>query len=127
MKGLDLLLDEDRKFVERKGWDVDVTKIDSSSELMVVINNFKLSDKYIPREISLLVRLLQGYPITPIDSWWTNPVVTLSSNSAKPPGATGENAFLEKTWQWWSRHPSWRAGIDNLETFMAIVIKELQL
>ena len=130
MSGLEHLLEEDRIFLERKGWDVDITPVGDppAREMLVVINNFSLSGKYTPASIELLVRLSPGYPASPIDSWWTYPRISLNTNPPhQPEGATGENTFLDKSWQYWSRHPNWRSGIDNLETFMAIAIKELQM
>lgn len=129
MSGLEHLLDDDRAFLERKGWDVDVTLVGEppARETLIVIRNLNLSDKYTPQTVDLLIRQLHGYPVTPIDSWLTNPAVFLAENtSEKPAGAAGESVFLERNWQSWSRHPAWRPGVDNLETFMAIVLKELQ-
>jgi hypothetical protein len=129
MSGLEHLLDEDRLYLERKAWDVDVTLVGDppAREILIVIHNFSISEKYTPRTVDLLIRQLHGYPVTPIDSWLTNPTVFLADNpSEKPAGAASEGNFLDRNWQSWSRHPAWRSGVDNLETFMAIIIKELR-
>lgn len=128
MRDLDLLLDEDRAFLERKGWNVEIKKIDlgnNISEIHIIIRNFSLSERYNPRKADILLKQLPGYPDVKMDCLWTYPVI-LRAEDGKRPGATdGEVDLHGIKWQQWSRHIDWRAGIDCLETYTAVILKEL--
>ncbi len=75
----------------------------------------------------LLIQLSPGYPDVPIDMWWFDPAVRLADGRAVPATeATGY--FLGRSWQRWSRHfqpGQWRSGIDGLESFIALIGREL--
>jgi hypothetical protein len=77
----------------------------------------------------LLMRLSSGYPDIPPDMWWFDPPV-LRADGKEIPCTQSRERHLGRDWQRWSRHlnPSqWRSGIDSLESFLAIIRRELQL
>jgi len=127
MTGLEYLLEDDKVFLERKEWDVEVKKV--GQETQIVIHKFLLPSKYSPSEVDLLVRQLPGYPEAGMDMFWTKPDVLLKENNQKPQATEVHEKFTEfgdEDWQRWSRHMNgWRSGADNLETFFAAIQNEL--
>lgn len=96
--------------------------------ICVVLPAFPLPAGYDREHTDLLLRLSPGYPDVPPDMWWFNPAVKLANGGA-PPATDVRESHLGRTWQRWSRHLSpgqWRSGIDSLETFLALIRKELR-
>jgi Prokaryotic E2 family E len=94
----------------------------------VVIPDFELPPGYDRPRSTLLVRLSPGYPDVPPDMWWFNPPVQ-RSDGAPIPATQCTEQHLGATWQRWSRHfqqGQWQSGIDCLETFLALVRRELE-
>lgn len=123
-----LLSDEDYEFLVRKGWAYDVQAVPAGSgrELLIVVRNFPLPEKYRPRAADMLVRQLPGYPEAGMDMFWTRPDVVIASTGQKPDRADQVETYGGLPWQRWSRHwNGWRANVDNLETFFAAIQKEL--
>ena len=117
----------DGQFLASKG-------LDFSEEALAgwrhfVFHDFVLPPAYTPRTCELLVRLPPGYPNASPDMFWTRPDIRLAATGAWPARADVHEAHGGLTWQRWSRHlpaASWRAGIDNLQTYLAMVRRELQ-
>lgn len=124
MTGGEHLLDEDRAFLGRKGWEVEVTL--SGNERFIVVHGYKFPEKYTPSSADLLVKQPSGYPESGMDSFWTCPDITLAATGEKPQSAHNYETILGQQWQFWSRHGSWRPGIDTLETFFASINRELK-
>jgi hypothetical protein len=131
MSGVELLLEEDKAFIQRKGWNVDVVR-QENHEIHVIIRNFQLSPKFTPQQVDVLIRLLPGYPDTALDMFWTTPEVLLTGINQKPRNTEvvevvpGHSAPMQR----WSRHMGvWRpGGQDNLESFYAAAMhKELKM
>ena len=75
----------------------------------------------------LLFRLSPGYPDVPPDMWWFNPPVRRADGTEIPATQAYEH-HLGREWQRWSRHlqpGQWRSGVDSLESYLAIVRREL--
>jgi len=75
----------------------------------------------------LLIRLQPGYPDLPPDMWWFSPALSLASGGVIQATQVTEN-HLGRTWQRWSRHfqpGQWRSGIDGLESYVALIDREL--
>jgi hypothetical protein len=75
----------------------------------------------------LLLRLSPGYPDVPPDMWWFDPPVRLA-NGGSIPATEHIETHLGRAWQRWSRHfnsGQWKSGIDSLESFMALIRKDL--
>lgn len=76
----------------------------------------------------LLLRLSPGYPDVAPDMWWFSPPVRRSDGCAIAATEVTESHF-GRSWQRWSRHLSpgqWRAGVDSLESYLALVHAELR-
>ena len=93
----------------------------------VLLPGWPLPAGYNRTSSDLLIRLQAGYPDVPPDMWWFAPFVLFSDGSAVPATEVRE-PHLGRTWQRWSRHlqaDQWRAGIDGLETFLALICTDL--
>lgn len=116
-----LIPDEDIEFLNEKGYDYELVQV--SGAVHLILHRFPFP-RYVPREADMLIRLPAGYPQTALDMFYTIPDVKLPSG-AFPDRCNQHPAFEGKTWQQWSRHGTWRVGIDNLRTFLSAVIKEI--
>lgn len=77
----------------------------------------------------LLLRLNPGYPDVPPDMWWFDPAIRRANGSVIPATEHVEH-YLGRSWQRWSRHlpaGQWRSGVDGLESYLALVHRELRL
>jgi hypothetical protein len=94
----------------------------------VVFPGFALPPGYDRPKSDLLVRLRPGFPDVPPDMWWFNPPVLLAGGRSVPATEVTEH-HLGRSWQRWSRHFSagqWRSGTDCIESFLALIRKELE-
>jgi hypothetical protein len=93
----------------------------------VVIPAFPLGEGFDPPQSDLLIRLAPGYPDVPPDMWWFDPPVRRKDGVAIVATQARER-HLGKEWQRWSRHLTpgqWRSGVDSIESYLAIVRREL--
>jgi hypothetical protein len=94
----------------------------------VLLPNWPLPAGYTLPQATLLLRLSAGYPDVQPDMWWFNPPVVRTDGRPIPATEATEHHFGQQ-WQRWSRHLSagqWHAGIDGLESYLALVRKELE-
>src|SRR6266487_6131664 len=94
----------------------------------VVLEGYHLPLGYDRVESNLLLRLAAGYPDVQPDMWWFDPPVRLSDGRPVPATDCIEQ-HLGRSWQRWSRHlgpGQWRPGADCLETFLALIRRELE-
>ena len=119
-----MLREEDRKFMDRKGWNWEAKKItfpNRVSETHVIVHDYRLPSKYFPDTVDLLARVLRGYPEVGLDMFWTRPHVVLITG-ATPHAADRFEWHGNLLWQRWSRHLNdWRPEVDNFETFFASI------
>ena len=104
---------EDRDFLTQKG----VELIEGPGLVYAVLNNEELGSAYAPNSARVMFQVPFGYPDAAMDMFWTFPTVKLSSSGSDPQQCSHFEEHMGETWQRWSRHISWRAGIDNLRTF----------
>ena len=117
-----LIPEQDRDFLDRKNYDYEIVSLGGA--IYIIFKNFDFPQCYNPQKADLLVILPPGYPNSAVDMFWTNPDVKLLNNNL-PKSSEHHEAYLSRNWQRWSRHLIWRAGIDNLRSFIAAVNKEL--
>jgi hypothetical protein len=94
----------------------------------IVFPGYKLPGGYDRAASDLLLRLQPGFPDVPPDMWWFNPAIRLATGRVVQATEVVER-HLGKDWQRWSRHfnaGQWRSGIDSLESFLALIRKELE-
>ena len=76
----------------------------------------------------LLLRLSPGYPDVAPDMWWFSPAVMLADGRQIVATQVVEQ-YLGRPWQRWSRHfnqGQWSPGIDCLETYLALIRREVE-
>jgi len=96
--------------------------------ICVILPNFELPHGFDRSRADLLLRLSPGYPDVPPDMWWFDPPVKRASG-ATIAATEVQEAHLGRTWQRWSRHfaqGQLRSGVDCLETFLALIQRELR-
>jgi hypothetical protein len=94
----------------------------------LVFPSYTLPSGYDRATSDLLLRLQPGFPDVPPDMWWFNPAIRLANGQAVQATEVVER-HLGKDWQRWSRHfnaGQWRSGVDSLESFLALIRKELE-
>lgn len=95
--------------------------------ICVILPSFTLPAGLNPTQSDLLVRISAGYPDVAPDMWWFDPPVARIDGQPIPATQVIER-HLGRSWQRWSRHLTpgqWRSGIDGLESFLAIIRREL--
>lgn len=95
--------------------------------ICVVVPDFPLGPGYDRPVADLLLRLAPGYPDVAPDMWWFHPYVRRADGGPIPATEVYERHF-GREWQRWSRHlqpGQWRSGIDSIESYLAIVRREL--
>jgi hypothetical protein len=94
----------------------------------VVFQGYRLPAGYDREQADLLLRLNPGFPDVQPDMWWFDPAVRLKDGrSVKATDVTEHH--LGRTWQRWSRHfnaGQWRSGVDSLESYLALIGRELE-
>ena len=113
---------EDERFLREKAYPYEVRQV--GSEIHVVLKTWPFPATYVPQQADVLIRLLPGYPMTPIDMFWTSPDIKLA-NGAWPLSSSTYETHGGRTWQRWSRHTEWRSGVDTLRTFITAMNAEI--
>jgi E2/UBC family protein E len=93
----------------------------------VVFPGWRLPVGYDRESSDLMLRLQSGYPDIPPDMWWFDPAVHLADGRGIQATDAVEQ-HLGRSWQRWSRHfqaGQWHSGIDGLESFLALIRREL--
>ena len=119
------LLSTDAAYLEDRGLQYAVTE--ESGMTCVVFPKFRLPPGLDHDSADLLIRLPAGYPDLPPDMWWLDPAIRTRDGAAIVATESIET-HLGRTWQRWSRHfqpGQWQSGVDGLESYMALINREL--
>jgi hypothetical protein len=95
--------------------------------ICVLVPDFALGSGFDRATADLLLRLSPNYPDVAPDMWWFHPRVR-RVDGAEIPATQAYEHHLGREWQRWSRHlhpGQWRSGIDSLESYLAIIRREL--
>ncbi|MBI5851766.1 MAG: hypothetical protein HZB39_12180 [Planctomycetes bacterium] len=98
-----------------------------SNMTCIVFRNWQLPPGYDRASADLLIRLPGGYPDVPPDMWWIHPGIKLANGQVIQATEVVET-HLGRSWQRWSRHfqpGQWKPGIDGVESFLALIGREL--
>lgn len=99
---------------------------------LLVLEGYELAAGYQPAAVDLLIAIPSTYPDGALDMWWTYPYVVFAASGHAPvntdvrqpyPGYTPDPT---RQWQRWSRHPQWRAGTDDLRSFLRAMSTTLE-
>lgn len=116
---------EDQLALQRLGLAAAVR--DEAGMTCVEISDFRLPEGFTVPASTLLLRLNPAFPDVPPDMWWFDPPV-LRADGVLIPATEHTEHHLGRSWQRWSRHlnPSqWQSGVDSMESFIAIIRREL--
>lgn len=94
----------------------------------VVIQRWALPAGYNATQADLLLRLGAGYPDVAPDMWWFDPPLHRTDGKTIPATDVIET-HVGRQWQRWSRHfngGQWQSGIDGLESYLALIRRELE-
>ncbi|HUP15117.1 MAG TPA: E2/UBC family protein [Acidimicrobiia bacterium] len=119
------LPESDIAFLDRRDATYQVTV--ESGMTCVVLEQWQLPSGFDHDTADLLIRLNPGYPDVQPDMWWFDPPVHLA-NGQSLPATNAVEQHLGRSWQRWSRHfpaGQWQAGIDGLESFLALIRHDL--
>jgi hypothetical protein len=96
--------------------------------ICIVVRNYPLPPGYDRASADLLLRLQPGFPDIAPDMWWFDPAVRRADGKPIPATDITEH-HVGRAWQRWSRHfggGQWKSGIDTLESFLALIRRELE-
>jgi hypothetical protein len=114
----------DERFLKRREFDYSI--VTDGPHTLLVIKNWEFPEAYTPRKADLMIILTPGYPMAALDMFWTYPDIKLASNDSWPEACAHHETYAGVSWQRWSRHfQNWRAGIDDLRSFITSVEQEI--
>lgn len=80
----------------------------------LILNDFPVPEGYNQRKVQVAIQISSGYPNTQLDMVYFLPGISRTNghqiNNLSPMTIEGQS------WQRWSRHYPWRAGVDDLST-----------
>jgi hypothetical protein len=117
-----LIPEPDRDFLADCGYEYLV--VQEGDNVHVILRGVEFPPQYSALQADIRIILPSGYPNAAVDVFRTCPALNLVKGSS-PVGATGRDNFDKKEWQVWSRHITWRIGVDNLRTFFRAIKKEI--
>jgi hypothetical protein len=116
----------DQAFLQDRGLAPQITT--DAKMLCLVFARWQVPPGYDRSETDLLLRLPAGYPDIPPDMWWCAPGIRLADGQTVRATEHTEH-HLGRAWQRWSRHfenGQWKSGVDGLESFLALIRRELE-
>lgn len=118
--------DHDTEYLRERELPFDIAH--ESGMTCVVLRSWPLPAGYNHPEADLLLRLSPGYPDVQPDMWWFDPPLALASGAPLQATEVAE-VVLGRSWQRWSRHfnqGQWQSGIDGLESYLALIRRNLE-
>jgi hypothetical protein len=123
-----MLPPDDTKYLTDRIGNGSHTLTSEANMTCLVLHDYHMPSGFDQEKSDLLLRLQPGYPDVPPDMWWFDPPVRRTDGQPIPNTEVIEQ-HLGRGWQRWSRHLSpgqWRSGVDSLESFLALVRRELE-
>lgn len=118
----------DVKFLKERGYDWQVEP-DPQGAMFLVVKNFDVKGGgFAPTTTDLMIRIPQQYPMTPLDMWYCHPPIRIAETGQFAVASEVMEQHLGREWQRFSRHLNggWRAGVDGIRSFFALIQRELQ-
>jgi hypothetical protein len=120
------LPEADTQYLNQRGVTHEV--MNESGMTCVVFPRWLLPDGFDHDVADLLIRLSPGYPDVHPDMWWFDPPVRRADGQSLPATDVIEQ-HLGRSWQRWSRHftnGQWQSAVDGLESFLALIRRDLE-
>lgn len=117
---------DDTEYLNERG--IRYELVNDSGMTCLILSGWPLPPGYDHEAADLLLRLNPGYPDVNPDMWWFDPPVRLADGAGLPATDVVEQ-YLGRSWQRWSRHftnGQWQSGIDGLESFLALIRRDLE-
>lgn len=125
---MSFLPDYDREFLRDKGWEYEEKQ--EGAKRALIIRNFPLPPgKFQVEAVDVLIEIPSGYPDANLDMFWCSPSLYLVPGNRQARQTQVSQDHFGVVWQRWSRHYAqgqWRMGIDNVETHILMVVRELE-
>ena len=118
-----LIPQSDEDYLKQKGFLYEINQ--EGAEIHIILKDWQFPESYTPQTADVLIRLMPGYPLSAMDMFWTIPDIKLA-NGSYPQATECREVYGGKTWQRWSRHNDWRAGVDNIRTFITAMSEEIK-
>ena len=98
-----------------------------SKEILVICKALEVPSHWKPTHVDLLVRVREGYPITPLDMFYVDPPLSTADGSTPARAGTGYR-FLGRNWQRFSWHydRAWDPNHDTLLSHLRFCMARLQ-
>lgn len=125
LRGQGMLPYEDRECLEAQR--LQYIAVLEDRMICLVLRDYPLPDGLRPARSDLLLRLSPGYPDVAPEMWWFDPPIRRPDGQPIAQTDVTEH-YLGRTWQRWSRHfdaGQWRPGVDSLQSFLALLSREL--
>lgn len=119
------LPEDDERYLNDKAFEWEV--VSDNAGACLVVRSYPLdAAKYEIAQTDLMVRIPAQYPMANLDMFYVDPPVKLRGG-AYPQAAESFEQHCDRRWQRFSRHLAtpWRAGVDGIASFLAIVAREL--
>lgn len=100
---------------------------ENPAEKFLIIDNFDLGEHYAPRQVRLLVKIPQGFPVAEMDMFWVQPAV--QKVTGEVPQCTLMETYMGSTWQRFSRHRdpnTWNPVLGGLRCHFAFIKEALR-
>ncbi|SDW47807.1 E2/UBC family protein [Paenibacillus sp. CF384] len=114
-------------YLEAQGYQYELQRNPmNQNELFLIIKNFDLGEKYVPNDVTLMVKIPAGFPTAEMDMFWVQPAV--QKKDGQQPAAVCDEQYLGTTWQRFSRHRdggSWNPLMGGLRTHFTFVAEAL--
>lgn len=120
------LPEDDEEFLKRKGFNWEL--IPGGEGGCLVVKDYSVSPEVFDRDkTDLMIRIPAGYNTAKLDMFYADPPLHLRGGSF-PQAADHFEEHAQRKWQRFSRHlpKPWRAGLDGLPMFFALIQQELQ-
>ena len=113
-----VLTEQDELYLRGKNFNF-TAEVDGDT-ILVILCDVEMPPGITPRHADVLLILPKGFPDVTPDCFWCAP--DLTANGAVIQATEHHQSFAGREWQRWSRHfGGWRAGIDDLRTFVTLV------
>jgi hypothetical protein len=125
-----MLRGQDQTFLRERGLVWELIPDPTLNQSCLVIKGFDVSaGGFAPAATDLMIRILAGYPMTPLDMWYCDPPIRLRATGQYAPASDYVETHAGRNWQRFSRHLNqtpWQPGVDSLRSFFVHIQRELQ-